>query len=58
MKNEKHLILDSECKTKPDIEYPTSWSYKLIGRDLDALISLVKEVMKEKPHTCTQGNTS
>ena len=56
--NAKQLILDDACKTRPDIDYPTSWSYKLIGRDLDALITCVKEVMGEKKHTCTQGNAS
>jgi len=61
MKNNEKLILDEACKTRPDIDYPTSWSYKLIGRDLDKLIACVKEIMKEvgdKKHTCSQGNTS
>ena len=55
------LILDNECKTRPDIDYPTTWNYKLIGRDLDKLVACVKVIMKEtndKKHTCTQGNTS
>jgi len=56
--NSKKLILDDACKTRPDIDYPTSWSYKLIGRNLDALVSCVKEVMKDKKHTCTQGHAS
>jgi len=61
MKKKEKLILDSECKTRPDIDYPTTWNYKLIGRDLDKLIACVKVIMKEtgdKKHTCTQGNTS
>ena len=56
--NDKKLILDETCKTRPDIDYPTPWSYKLIGRDLDALIGCVKEVMGDKKHTCTQGHAS
>jgi len=52
------VILDNACKTRPDIDYPTTWNYKIIGRDLDKLIACVKEAMGEKPHTCTQGNTS
>jgi len=55
------LILDSECKTRPDIDYPTTWSYKIIGKDLDKLIACVKTIMKEtndKKHTCTQGHAS
>jgi putative lipoic acid-binding regulatory protein len=57
-KENSKLILDDTCKTKPDITYPTQWSYKLIGRDLNALIDAVKDVMKNRPHTCTQGNSS
>ena len=57
-KDNKKLVLDSECKTRPDIDYPTPWSYKLIGRDLDALIDCVKKVMGEKKHTCTHGHAS
>jgi putative lipoic acid-binding regulatory protein len=55
------LILDDECKTRPDIDYPTTWNYKLIGRDLDKLILCVKNIMQDsgdKKHTCTQGNIS
>jgi putative lipoic acid-binding regulatory protein len=55
---DNRLILDNECKTRPDIIYPTKWSYKLIGRDLNALIASVKEIMQDRPHTCTQGNRS
>jgi len=61
MDNKEKLILDETCKTRPDIEYPTSWNYKLIGRDLDKLVVCVKEAMNEagnKKHTCTQGNAS
>lgn len=61
MKNKEKLILDSECKTRPDIDYPTKWDYKLIGKDLDKLVDCVKLIMKEtgdKTYTCTQGNVS
>ena len=59
--NDNKLILDSECKTRPDIDYPTTWNYKLIGKDLDKLVCCVKDAMKDvgdKAHTCTQGNAS
>ena len=52
------MVLDETCKTRPDIEYPTTWNYKIIGRDLDKLIACVKEAMGDKKHTCTQGNIS
>ena len=52
------LILDSECQTKPKIEYPINWGFKIIGRDKDKLLACIKEVMKEKEHLCSLGNTS
>ena len=60
-RGETMKILDNATPEKPDISYPTSWNYKLIGRDLDKLVTCVKEGMQEldnKKHTCTQGNIS
>ena len=57
-KDNNKLILDASCTDKPEINYPSTWNYKLIGRDLDKLIACVKEGMGEKKHTCTQGNAS
>jgi len=56
-KNEK-LILDESCKTKPDIDYPTKWGFKIIGKDKDKLLSCIKEVMEGKEHLCSLGNVS
>lgn len=52
------LVLDSECKMKPNIDYPTNWGFKLIGRDKDKLLRCIKEVMGEKKHLCSLGNVS
>ncbi|MCF6244323.1 MAG: DUF493 domain-containing protein [Sulfurovum sp.] len=52
------LILDESCKTKPDIEYPTNWGFKIIGRDKNKLLSCIKEIMREKEHVCSIGNIS
>ena len=52
------LILDGECKTKPDITYPTQWGFKLIGKDKEKLLSCIKEIMQEKEHLCSLGNAS
>jgi len=30
-------------KRKPDIEYPTNWQYKIIGSDVDEMLSAVEE---------------
>ena len=61
MDNKDQLILDETCKTRPDIEYPTNWGFKLIGRDKDKLLSCIKEIMKDvgdKEHLCSLGNSS
>lgn len=52
------MILDKNTKEKPEIEYPTRWGFKLIGRDKEALLSCIKEAMGEKEHLCSLGNTS
>jgi putative lipoic acid-binding regulatory protein len=57
-KESKQLILDDTCKTRPDIDYPTKWSYKIIGRDKEKLLACIKEIMGEKQHSCTIGNVS
>lgn len=50
--------LNTECKTKPDISYPTKWQYKIIGRVPSELLSCIKEVMGGREHTCSKGNSS
>lgn len=52
------MILDNNTQEKPQIEYPTRWGFKVIGRDKDALIACIKEVMGEKEHLCSLGNQS
>ena len=51
-------ILNSETQEKPEINDPTNWGFKLIGRDKEALLSCIKEAMGEKEHLCSLGNTS
>lgn len=52
------LVLDNSSKTRPDIDYPTNWGFKLIGRDKEALLKCIKEVMGQKEHLCSLGNQS
>ncbi len=33
------------CKTKPDIEYPCSWQFKVIGSQRDELEKIIAEVV-------------
>jgi len=54
----KMKTLDAQTKEKPEIIYPTSWGYKVIGRDKKALEACIKEIMKEKKYLCSLGNTS
>ena len=60
-KKADRLVLDAATKTRPDIEYPTNWGFKIIGRDKEALEKCIKHIMKEtgdKEHVCTLGNQS
>ncbi len=52
------MTLDGQTKERPDIEYPTKWGFKLIGRDKEALLACIKEAMGEKDHHCALGNRS
>lgn len=54
-------ILNDETLEKPEINYPTDWGFKIIGRDKDALEKCIKEIMKiegNKKHLCSIGNQS
>ena len=51
-------VLDKNTKERPEINYPTNWGFKLIGRDKDALLVCIKEAMGEKEHFCSPGNAS
>jgi len=56
---EKMMItLDSNMPDKPQIDYPTQWGFKIIGKDRDALYACIKEVMGEREHLCSSGNSS
>ena len=52
------MILDDKTPDKPQIDYPTQWGFKVIGRDKDKLHALIKEVMGDKEHLCHPGHAS
>lgn len=54
---EKVVILNDK-KEEPIIEYPTKWGFKVIGKDKDKLLLSIKEVMGDKEHNCSFGNSS
>lgn len=51
-------ILDDTMEQKPEISYPTRWGFTIIGRNKDALIECIKEVMQTKEHLSSCGKTS
>ena len=60
-KEKKMKILDENMPERPEINYPTTWGFKIIGRDRESLEKCIKEIMKiegEKKHLCSIGNQS
>lgn len=51
------MILDSENQ-KPEIEYPCEWSYKIIGQDVDKILSAIKEATMGIEYDITPSNLS
>ena len=52
------MILDGSCKTKPDIEYPCEWGFKIIGTNKERLSISITEVMGEREYKTRAGNSS
>jgi putative lipoic acid-binding regulatory protein len=52
------VILDDKTEEKPQIEYPTGWGFKIIGRSKEDLYNCIKEVLGHKEHLCSYGNVS
>jgi len=51
-------MTDDTCKTKPDIDYPCSWIYKVIGPDELVLRRLITEVLGERAHDVSLSHRS
>ncbi|MGB5286878.1 MAG: DUF493 domain-containing protein [Ignavibacteriaceae bacterium] len=43
---------------KPEIEYPTKWSYKIIGSDVDEMLAAVGESIKSLEYEVSPSNVS
>ena len=52
------MILDDNCQTKPDIEYPCEWGYKIIGTNKSDLEACISEIMQGRRHSIKEGNRS
>ena len=52
------MILDKNTQNKPEINYPTKWGYKVIGKDKDRVEKAIKEILGHKEHICNFSNVS
>ncbi|MFT5661760.1 MAG: putative lipoic acid-binding regulatory protein [Sulfurimonas sp.] len=50
------IINDSQKKL--ELEYPCSWSYKLIGHEKEAIQKAIHDVILEREHTLNHSNNS
>lgn len=50
------IINDSEKKL--ELEYPCSWSYKLIGHEKEAIQKAIHDVILEREHNLKHSNNS
>lgn len=51
------MILDSNSK-RPEIEYPCQWGYKVIGSDVDKILSAIEEASLGLSYDVTPSNVS
>ena len=51
--------MNSELNEKrPEIIYPCSWDYKIIGTNIDKMLEVIEEAAGEHPHDVTPSNIS
>ena len=51
------MIIDPNSK-RPEIQYPTNWQYKVIGTNLDKMISEIEEAAGNLKYEITPSNIS
>jgi putative lipoic acid-binding regulatory protein len=52
------MILDSNNKQRPEIEYPCKWSFKVIGNDVDKILEAIEEASGGLKYDVTPSNIS
>ena len=52
------MILDSNNKQRPDIEYPCEWKYKIIASNADDAVVSAEEAAKGFKYDITASNIS
>lgn len=50
--------MDNQKKQKPEIKYPCKWQYKIIGQDVDKMISAVERIVSGFDYEITPSNLS
>jgi uncharacterized protein len=55
MRAEAHRVDQFLGGRKPEIDYPCTWSYRIIGLDELRMRSAVREIIGEVEHTLTFG---
>lgn len=48
----------NDSKEKLELEYPCSWTYKLIGYEKETIQKAIHEVILEREHKLTHSNKS
>jgi putative lipoic acid-binding regulatory protein len=57
-RQEAKVATSNEKIEQAELSYPRDWGFKIIGRDKEKLQAVVKEVMGDKEHLCSPGNSS
>ena len=52
------MVSITEVNQKVEITYPVKWSYKLVGRDADAIKEGIMPLLNNKEHTIKHSNQS
>ncbi len=51
-------MMNGSNKSKPIVDYPTKWGYKVIGIDVDKLLKAVEEIVPGLEYEITPSNIS
>ena len=50
--------MEELCRSKPEIEYPCPWLFKIIGGEREAVAAAIGEVVGEAEHILTYSHAS
>lgn len=52
------MVSITEVTQKAEITYPVKWSYKLVGRDAEAIQESISPLLQHKEHAIKHSNQS